>query len=94
MSWPHERKPRSWRVASKADEPGLAQAEVGAGGHDVVVDIGRELGGDEQLPAELAGERDAERPGVRPGDLDAPRAQEWPRLARYVLVGQPREQLA
>ena len=94
MSWPQARKPRSSRAASKANEPAVSQPEIRAGRDDLVVQVGRELRRDHQLPAELARERHAERPARRTPDLDLAGPEERPRLGSQVFVGQPGEELA
>ena len=60
------------------ERPGVAQPEVRAGRDDVVVQVADELGRHGQLPAELTGERHAERPGADAPDLDLACVQERP----------------
>ena len=60
----------------------LAQPEVGAGGQDVLMEVGHEFGRHGQLPAELPGERDAERPRTRPRNVDLAGPQERPNVGR------------
>ena len=78
----------------EGERTGVAESEVGPGPDHVVVEVGREPRRHRQLPAQLPGERDPERPGARPRDVDLAGLQERPRLGRDVGVGQSSQQLA
>ena len=73
---------------------GVAEAERLARGDDRVVDVGRELGRDVQLPAELADVGHARGPDEGEAEVDLARGPERERLVREVGVRHRGEQLA
>ena len=93
MSWPHERKPRSSRAASKAKAPACRSPRSSPAATIRSYRSLDELRRHRQLPAQLSGERDAERPRRRPAHLDLACRQERERLVREVFVGEARQQL-
>src|SRR6185312_11880687 len=73
---------------------GVSHAQLSPSSDHAFVDVGDELGRNDELPPQLAGERHAQRERLRPPEVDLPRRQERERLVRQVLIGELTHHLA